>query len=499
MTRRLDLVFAVLIAGVALLAGWLVFFRRESRPAPSADGQAFFRDLVAARDHVRLVISGRLMAEVVPCGCKKRHLGGIARVATGLQQERTPADSAFLIEAGDSLFSPDSLQDSIVAAQSKKKAEVMTEFLRLMNPVAVALGEMDLAQPSSPALDLFAARGIVPVVTNATFPGAPGRTSRFQAWEFAGHRAVFCNLFSAASLSGIEGVRVTSPVEALAEALKSAGRADFVVLCCHRIGEEALSVLASQDGPPRILIDADGLSRIENPPGPSRSLVLRPADKGEGLLILDLYLARGSSTWFNMDRGDGTFGRNVPREADAARRSNLVDLRSRMLDASVPDEPRAAKLVAEYRAWLQAESASAAPATFEGPAYAGAAACGSCHAAQLANWNATVHAGAWKTLVRDPQGGASDPECVSCHVTGFLKPGGPRRIEESTLFQGVQCESCHAPIAGHPGGARHAPVGEALCRTCHSATRDPDFDFALYIKFATCTQAHDPAANRPPR
>lgn len=79
MTRRLVLVFsaisAVALLGIGVAAwsaargmgGWFSWKRATGGDAPGGKPAAL-AELQAKRDHVALVISGRLMAEIYPCG-----------------------------------------------------------------------------------------------------------------------------------------------------------------------------------------------------------------------------------------------------------------------------------------------------------------------------------------------------------------------------------------------------------------------------------------------
>ncbi|HTR52546.1 MAG TPA: multiheme c-type cytochrome [Kofleriaceae bacterium] len=113
--------------------------------------------------------------------------------------------------------------------------------------------------------------------------------------------------------------------------------------------------------------------------------------------------------------------------------------------------------------------------------YTGSAACGACHAAELAAWQATAHA---KTRARFAT--APPARCLACHGTGDA-PAGPAIAVE------VGCEACHG------AGAAYAPddvmrdhplalalgladlstpkARAALCASCHArATTGRAFD-----------------------
>src|SRR5262249_25048057 len=72
--------------------------------------------------------------------------------------------------------------------------------------------------------------------------------------------------------------------------------------------------------------------------------------------------------------------------------------------------------------------------------------CSDCHADGVAFWEKTVHATAWKTLV--DRGQQFDLDCISCHVTGWDKPGGSNLAHNDKL-RDVQCETCHGPGSIH--------------------------------------------------
>jgi hypothetical protein len=169
------------------------------------------------------------------------------------------------------------------------------------------------------------------------------------------------------------------------------------------------------------------------------------------------------------------------------------------LDATTPDQVGVAVLVDAYVRESARRAAAgtpagvgAAPAPLPAPApnsttYTGAAACGGCHAAALAAWQASKHAGALVALARIGRDRA--PACVGCHVTGFRQPGGPAEPGAvPARFANVGGEACHGPGSAHAEAAARrrdlrgtlTPAGEATCRGCHTHDRvfEGDFDYA---------------------
>ena len=125
------------------------------------------------------------------------------------------------------------------------------------------------------------------------------------------------------------------------------------------------------------------------------------------------------------------------------------------------------------------------------------AACGSCHPAQLAAWQATRHA-----RTRDRFAVRLEGRCLACHGTGEA-PAGPAIAVE------VGCEACHGAGAAYapddimrsPAVARalglvdlSTPAARAaVCQTCHGrSTTGRPFDPSAPVHPVA------PAAGTPP-
>jgi hypothetical protein len=125
--------------------------------------------------------------------------------------------------------------------------------------------------------------------------------------------------------------------------------------------------------------------------------------------------------------------------------------------------------------------ALARPATASRRDWTGTAACGACHPAELAAWQATPHATTRGRFATRPAA-----TCLACHGTGEA-PAGPAIAVE------VGCEACHGagaayaeddlmrdrPLAAALGliVPRTAAARASLCAGCHTRpTRDRPFD-----------------------
>ncbi|MGE5181002.1 MAG: multiheme c-type cytochrome, partial [Acidobacteriota bacterium] len=99
--------------------------------------------------------------------------------------------------------------------------------------------------------------------------------------------------------------------------------------------------------------------------------------------------------------------------------------------------------------------------------WTGSAACGRCHPAELAAWQATPHAQTRARFAGRPEG-----RCLACHGTGEAPAGDTVAVE-------VGCEACHGAGAAYAEDdvMRDRPVALALglvdrpretCVGCHA-------------------------------
>jgi len=118
--------------------------------------------------------------------------------------------------------------------------------------------------------------------------------------------------------------------------------------------------------------------------------------------------------------------------------------------------------------------------------YVSASACQGCHEQEYLQWSATRHAFAFETLLKKER--YFDPNCVSCHTTGFGYQTGFQIGDEKSAFKGVQCETCHGPGKQHVGNPKKTNIRLAaetsLCLECHDTKHSPGFTevVALHTK-----------------
>jgi hypothetical protein len=152
------------------------------------------------------------------------------------------------------------------------------------------------------------------------------------------------------------------------------------------------------------------------------------------------------------------------------------------LDETVPPDGAVEGIIARYRERLkEKEFDFVRPDPAGMGSYAGAEACRGCHPSAYANWSATRHAGAFASLVKTND--QYDPECLTCHTTGFGWESGYGRGRKGGGLGEVGCECCHGRGGLHAksGGQIKKEVPERTCMGCHDEYNSPNFDYTRYL------------------
>jgi hypothetical protein len=178
------------------------------------------------------------------------------------------------------------------------------------------------------------------------------------------------------------------------------------------------------------------------------------------------------------------------------------------LDSRFADSPEMLAVLAEYQEHLRQlgfEGLGLKPLPFPGGGeFVGADSCRDCHTKEYEKWKETPHSHATDSLVHPPERADIarhfDPECLSCHVTGwnpqqyFPYQSGFLSLEKTALMKGSGCENCHGPGAAHVAAenGKGNPTEETLkmlrvgmrlpldraekkCMECHDIDNSPDF------------------------
>ncbi len=104
--------------------------------------------------------------------------------------------------------------------------------------------------------------------------------------------------------------------------------------------------------------------------------------------------------------------------------------------------------------------------------------CMGCHEDAWQVYAQSAHRKAFATLRN--KGQQNEPECLSCHTTGYRYKNGYADERPFNYLINVQCEACHGYGTEHNRDGKWAQQAKDSCVICHDKENSPDFDYATY-------------------
>ena len=436
---------------------------------------------------VVLFITGQQQGYIEPCGCTglENQKGGLARrhsLLTDLREKRNW--NVVPIDVGS--------QTKRFGRQSEIKFQRTADALRTLGYEAVALGADDLRLTSG---ELFAATNPDPdkpsifVSANVAILGRELQP-RFKV-VMAGRKKIGITSVLGDSfeqkLAGDELVHepAIAALEKVSAELKEQ-KCDLYVLLAHATLEESRKLAAA---------------------APLFDLVISSGGVGEPTLELEDVAGTKAKLAQVGTKGmyTGVIGLFDGDDSNRLRYQRVP------LDKRWPDSPEMLQLLADYQNQLKsfglAELGLKPQPHPSNLKFVGSEKCGECHTKAFAIWEKTPHAYATASLVKPPNSRGDiarhyDPECLSCHVTGwepqkfFSFASGYLSQEETPHLQHNGCENCHGPGSAHVAAESGAEqlleaeiqkrreamklplaggVAEQKCMECHDLDNSPDF------------------------
>jgi len=480
--------FVVLLLFLFIVAGF------RSTPGAKGDDQAT-KDLTKRRpicadwpkpDFV-LFITGRQHGYIEPCGCTglANQKGGLARRQTLYRQLKAKGWEVVPIDVGN--------QVRRLGPQAAIKFQTTMSAVKAMDYQAVALGPDDLRLEIG---ELFAEVADpdtkTPLVcSNLTIFGMP-ISDGHKIINVGHHRVGIAAIIGQAEQRGIRSDDLTfaDPVESITRVNKLLEKAkcNISVLLSHASTEETLRIVNSNEQTKsfRIVITAGGADepafkpqRIEG----TRSDLIQTGKKGMYVGLLGVFADSDEPIRYERVPLDARF----PDSEEML--SSLKAYQGRLKDAYIRD-------------WSELGLKPIAHSS--GQRFVGSEACKECHEHAYDVWEGSPHFDATKDIVFPTERSAIsrhfDPECLSCHVTGWLPQAflpyesGYTQFEKSKHLHGNGCENCHGPgsrhVAAEKGDGNYSeeqrvsflegmklPLtkAEQHCLQCHDQDNDPNF------------------------
>lgn len=459
--------------------------------APAGSSKPLFKDWPAPK--LAIVLTGERHGYLEPCGCTQNQTGGVSLLANLFKQIEdrkwpvTAFDLGGLVKRN--------------RRQSQIKYETILASMKDMNYAGVGLGPEELRfgadiflqlhnpEPQAPnTTPTFLAANILILET----PGL-GKTA-FKIVEVGGVKMAVTSILSKSHVEKFPDITWQEPAKVLPDVIKQmqAAKPDLMILLSQSEKEES-KALAEKFPQFDLLLTAGG---VEDPLGEptfiGKTMMVDVGHKGKSAGVVGYY----------------------PDQADKADPSKRFRFTVIELDKQrFKDTPKMAEHMQFYQDRLKQEDLAAKELPIDHPrgaTFVGAETCGECHTKAYEKWLTTAHAHAYESLINGRKDQIErgekivsriyDPECLSCHVTGWqpqevirYKSGFVNK-QESPHLLGQQCENCHGPGSNHIELVEMDKLEEAkkvmrvtlaeakknTCYQCHDLDNSPKFEFDSY-------------------
>ena len=431
---------------------------------------------------VVLFVTGQQKGYIEPCGCAglANQKGGLARRHTLVRQLKAKGWPLVALDVGN--------QVRRFGRQAELMFQITVEGLKTIGYDAVGFGEQDLGlsvgEVAAATMALDDQRTPFLCANAAVLDRS--LTPRFQILESGGKKIGVTSILGTAEQAKVTSTEILLQpvVESLKEVVPQLKQAncDLYILLAHASLDESRQ-LAQQFPEFDIVVSSGGLGDPTYEPEAiegSKAILVQVGVKGMFAGVIGVF-----------------------SDSEKPLRYQRVPL-----DATYPDSPEMLDLLKSYQGQLKItglDGLGVKPlAHASGNKFVGSQACADCHSKAFAVWKETPHAHATDTLVHPGERSRIerhfDPECLSCHVTGwnaqnfFPYQSGYANLEQTPALVGNGCENCHGPGSAHVAAemgqvdsseemlktlrlAMRLPLSKAedKCRECHDLDNDPDF------------------------
>jgi hypothetical protein len=412
------------------------------------------------------VLTGEQHGYFEPCGCSLHQLGGMARrgdLVHMLSQERKWPLSG--LDVGGTL-KRNRRQDQI-------KFLLIFDALKHMNYAGVALGveelklgadfllQQQVADPEElkKSVALLSANVVLFDQPDLNWP-VPWRIVEVGNVKVGVTSVIGLSLRDKVAPEGSNlNIAIKDPLEVLPPVIEkiAAEKPAFMILLSH--GSEAEAKALAEKFPQfQIILTAGGPEEADpKPVVVGKTLILEAGHKGKRVGVLGYY----------------------PDDSAQPFRYDLVELD----DTRFKNDPHMRDLMRTYQQQILDESLATSDELLlqhpSGNSFAGVAKCAECHKKAFEVWKTSKHAEGLESLKTGHPGQEKDwvvrihdPECLSCHVTGW-EPQQMLRFDSGYISEdkskhlvGQQCENCHGP------GSKHVSLEEALAAKAADVSMD---------------------------
>jgi Cytochrome c554 and c-prime len=448
------------------------------------------------RPDVALLFSGEQDGFLEPCGCAglQNQKGGLKRRHTLIKDLTAKGWPVVSLDVGG--------LTKRFGIQAELKYDYAIKSLAELGYQAIGFGARDLRLDLlSLVLNFDDAKNLFVSANVGILDFDPEYSRRFKIIETAGTKIGVTSVLGKRELAGLKNsddLTLVDPEEAIAQVLPDLRKAGCDCLVLMSFGELAEAKELARRFPEfNFVVTAGGAH--EPPTQPQRiegtkSYLIEVGHKGMYVVVIGLY-----------HDGQPFRYQRVP------------------LDSRFADSTEMQKMMVDYQRDLETlglDGLGLKPSAHPtGHEFAGSESCAGCHTAATEVFLRTPHHHATQTLVDLVPPRHFDPECLSCHATGwepqeyFPFVSGYLGLTETPEMTGNGCENCHGPAARHVAAengdvevsdeeleelraALRLKIVEnegnkdgqefangkvvQMCMQCHDVDNSPDFDFQMY-------------------
>lgn len=429
-----------------------------------------------------LFLTGQQKGYIEPCGCTglENQKGGLNRRDTLLKLIQNRGWDVVPLDAGSQVRRQGRQAELIF----RFSAEAMAE----MGYRAIALGEQDLLLSSAELLQITASEGNQRTAFTSSNVSIvdPSLMNPWQVIEIQQRKIGVTSVLGKTKKPDIASgeILIEDPVTSLQKAMAELReqKCDYYILLAHANLSESAELARTVPGFD-LVVTAGGEGEPTYLPEPiegTKSLMVQVGVKGMYVGLVGLY--------------DDV--------------NNPVRYQRIALSSQFEDSPRMMDAFRDYQEQLKKQGfqrLEVVPASHPtGRKFVGTESCAECHTTAFDIWKDTPHAHATQSIInpgeRSDIARHFDPECLSCHVTGwnpqkfYPYESGYLSVEKTPLMMENGCENCHGPGSEHVAAENgdieadetllkqlreemRLPLAQAQekCLECHDIDNSPNF------------------------
>lgn len=422
-----------------------------------------------------LFVTGQQKGYIEPCGCTglENQKGGLNRRDTLLKLIQDRGWNVVPLDAGSQV------------RRKGRQAEMIFRFsadaMAKMGYRAIALGQQDLQLNSAELLQITASEGNQKTAfTSANVSIVdPSLMNQWQVIEINGRKIGVTSVLGNSKKpdSTSDEIMIDDPVMSLQKAMEQLKQqqCNYYVLIAHANLTESAELARSVPGFD-LVVTAGGEGEPTYLPEPiegTKGVMVQVGVKGMYVGLIGLF--------------DDV--------------NNPVRYQRIALSSQFEDSSRMMEAFRGYQEQLQKQGLQrleVVPTSHPtGRKFVGTQSCAECHTTAFEVWKNTPHAHATQSLIhpgeRSDIARHFDPECLSCHVTGwnpqkyYPYDSGYLSVEQTPLMMENGCENCHGPGSQHVAAENgDIEADEALLKTFREEMRLP-----LAQAQDKCLECHD--------